>query len=246
MFKKLAMFICLIGIVLTFAGCSITANNITLNKTDLEVENGQTFYLIASISPTKAQQAIVWSIEQAENTTIELLNNSNSNAVQEFKAIAHGTNVVKAETENGLTAYCSVTVVESSAEKAVREKIELEAQHAAEKAKLEAQLATEKANKQNTQNSSSPTTQNGYTFLATATLSNGKTYKVWCVSSEYNVVETQILATGQSFSQWAQNYYNYRINDGYEPHRLRLPDDVNNLVVSYNKTNHNLIHSGTF
>ena len=81
---------------------TIPAENVTLDKTSLELTEGETAVLTATIYPENATEKIVsWTTSNAEVATVE-----NGTVT----AVAVGTAEIIVVTANGQTASCAVTV----------------------------------------------------------------------------------------------------------------------------------------
>lgn len=85
---------------------AVNATSITLDKSKLELDLGQTEKLNATISPSNATQTTVtWSSSDTSVATVD----SNGNVT----AVAEGKATITARTSNGLTATCTVDVYDS-------------------------------------------------------------------------------------------------------------------------------------
>ena len=81
----------------------ILATNIKLNKTTLELENGKSEKIIATIEPANAtNKEVTWT---SSNTSVATVNKDGTVTV-----IADGETTITAKTSNGKTASCTVTV----------------------------------------------------------------------------------------------------------------------------------------
>ena len=76
--------------------------NIALNKTSLRLEEGQSLTLSAELTPSYAYTIIIWS--SSDETVADVNENG------EITAKKAGTAIITAETSNGKTAFCEVTV----------------------------------------------------------------------------------------------------------------------------------------
>lgn len=79
---------------------------VSVDKTTLEVEVGDTSQLVATVTPANANQAVIWS---SSDQTIATVNNTGL-----VTAIAEGTATITAESveDNTKIATCEVTVAE--------------------------------------------------------------------------------------------------------------------------------------
>ncbi|MDD3220226.1 MAG: leucine-rich repeat protein [Lachnospiraceae bacterium] len=82
------------------------ATGVTLNKSSASLYVGQTQALSASITPSDAIDGITWS---SSNTTVATVNQSGT-----VSALKAGTCTVKARTDNGIEASCTITVTQPS------------------------------------------------------------------------------------------------------------------------------------
>ena len=83
---------------------TISITGVTLNKTEVQIQIGNTEVLIVTITPSNATDKIVnW---KSSNTNIATVSNGKVTA----KSV--GTAVITAKTSNGKTATCKITVVE--------------------------------------------------------------------------------------------------------------------------------------
>jgi len=117
--KKLIPFL-FVAVMLISTGCSKSPKSITLNTTTLNVSTGETFELLATISPTNVEKGIEWQIIQdAEVVDYDAskVDPSISSLTRQFIGKAEGTAMIQATTLNGLSAECTVTVVISQQEK---------------------------------------------------------------------------------------------------------------------------------
>ena len=92
------------------ADCSITINNvavtgITLNKTDISLEEGESFTLVATVKPSGAtNKGVSWSISNSDIAIVD--------ASGKVTAKSGGTTTIIAKTDDGgKTAVCTVTVI---------------------------------------------------------------------------------------------------------------------------------------
>lgn len=112
--------------------CTVTvtrnATNIKLNVNSLVLSTGQTYELDATLNPADSTDVLIWESSDSKIATV-----SNSGKVTAKKA---GNTVIMVKTAKGLTAYCSITVVQaatgvelnySKATVVVGNKLELEA-----------------------------------------------------------------------------------------------------------------------
>lgn len=94
------------------ATCKITVpevavTGITLNKTSVSLNVGDTESLSATITPSNAgNKSVTWSVDNKSVATVD----SNGNV----KAVGEGKTIVTAKTANGKTAACTITVVDLS------------------------------------------------------------------------------------------------------------------------------------
>ena len=94
------------------ATCSVTVTQkiinpteITLNKTQITIEEEQTENLIATIAPENAtNKEVIWTSSNESVATVE---------DGKVTAVGVGESTITAKTENGITATCSVRVVDS-------------------------------------------------------------------------------------------------------------------------------------
>lgn len=110
-FQNIAAFI--ICVCLIFASCTkgaekIPVTDITLNTTSLTLVEGESAMLIATISPSNADnQAVLWN---SSNGSIASVSNGT------VKALAAGTAIITAKSDDGWkTATCNVTVKSKNA-----------------------------------------------------------------------------------------------------------------------------------
>lgn len=94
-----------IGLIIARKSCnskSTQVSNIFLSKTTLELGVGETFNLVATISPNTADATLLWS---SSNPNVATVTNG------KVTAISKGYTVIKVEAPNGLLTVCNVTVI---------------------------------------------------------------------------------------------------------------------------------------
>ena len=79
--------------------------SVKLNKDTITVTQGKTYQLTATVTPAKADQTVTW---RSSNTKIATVDKNGK-----VTGVAAGTAIIYAETANGLTAPCIVTVTEA-------------------------------------------------------------------------------------------------------------------------------------
>ncbi len=93
----------------TVVPATITVESIELNRTELELTEGDNFTLIATVLPEDAtDKKVTW--ESSDITVAAVSENG------EVTAVSVGIAVIYASSSNGLTAECAVTVVPDKVE----------------------------------------------------------------------------------------------------------------------------------
>ena len=83
----------------------ISAQNVTLNKTSVKIEAGYNYQLVATVTPANTtNKTVVWS--SSDETVAKV----NSNGL--VSVLAGGTCVITATTVSGVSASCTLTVIE--------------------------------------------------------------------------------------------------------------------------------------
>lgn len=86
----------------------VEPEDITLDETSVELEVGDTYRLYATVEPSDADDTVDWYSSKTSVATVS--------STGRITAKAAGTATITAETVNGLTATCRVTVVETEVE----------------------------------------------------------------------------------------------------------------------------------
>lgn len=83
---------------------STTATKVSLNKTSVKINVGDTVKLKATVSPNNSNTTVTWT---SSNTKVATVNNSGS-----VKGIKKGSATITVKTSNGKSAQCKITVEE--------------------------------------------------------------------------------------------------------------------------------------